>query len=64
MTRDYNTAYHRMIGDSPYYLLHLRDPNIPHQMLEAERRPWYNVDEYKQEMAIVARKVYEMCHLY
>ena len=48
-TQAYNTAYHRVIRDSPYYLLHLRDPNIPHEMLEAERRSWYIVDQYKQE---------------
>ena len=63
-TQTYNTAHHRVIRDSPYYLLHLRDPNVPYQMLEAERRPWYNVDEYKQDMAIIAKKVYERCATY
>ena len=63
-TQAYNTAYHRVIRDSPYYLLHLRDSNIPYKMLEGERRSWYNVDEYKEEMAIVAKKVYERCAAY
>ena len=58
MTQAYNKAYHRVIRDSPYYLLHLRDPNIPAKMLEVERRPWYNVDEYKQEMAVISKMIY------
>ena len=43
-TYAYNSAYHRIIKDSPFYLLHLRDPSIPHQILDAPPKPWYNVD--------------------
>ena len=60
----YNTTYHRVLRECPYYLLHLRDPQIPYQMLETVPGPWYNVDDYKAERAIVARKMYERVSAY
>ena len=60
----YNTAYHRVIKEAPFYLLYLRDPAMPYHMIEAPVKPWYNVDEYKDEMQVIARKVFERCQGY
>lgn len=59
-----NTAYLRSIKNSPYFLLRLRDPELPYKMLETKQNAWFDVDDYKHEMAVVARKVYERCTLY
>lgn len=63
-TLAYTTAYHRTIKESPFYLLYLRDPHMPYTMSESPKRPWYNVDSYKDEMAVISRKVYERCQVY
>ena len=60
----YNTAYHRVIKEAPFYLLFLRDPVMPYHMVEAPCKPWYNIDDYKSEMQTIARKVFERCQGY
>ena len=60
----YNTAYHRTIKETPFYLLFLRDPGHPYTTLENPQKAWYNVDSYKEEMAVVTRRVYERCQIY
>lgn len=63
-TFTYNTTYHRVIKEAPFYLLFLRDPVMPYQMIEAPHRAWYNVDKYKDEMQTIARRVFERCQGY
>ena len=59
----YNTGYNRSIRDCPFYLLYLRDPSYPFEIVK-EEKCWYNVDDFKQEMATKANKVYARCQLY
>lgn len=63
-TLAYNTAYHRSIRESPFFLLFLRDPRMPYTMLESPQKPWYDIDSYKQEISVIAKKVYERCQMY
>ena len=60
----YNTAYHRAVRETPFYLLFLRDPRHPYAMLESPSKAWYNVDSYKEEMAVITKQVYERCKTY
>ena len=60
----YNSAYHRIIKDSPFYLLHMRDPPLPYQILDEVPKPWYNVDQYKEKMALITKRTYERCAAY
>ena len=61
----YNTAYHRTIRDSPFYLLYFRDPMTPYStIIEENPMPWYNIDSYKHRMTLMAQKVYERCAMY
>ena len=60
-TYAYNTVYHRIIRNSPYFLLHLRDPQIPYSVLEKAGKTFYNIDDYTQEMSLISKRVYERC---
>ena len=60
----YNTAYHRTIKETPFYILFLRDPRHPYAMLEIPSKAWYNVDSYKEEMAVITKQVCERCRTY
>ena len=57
----YNNAYHRILRDTPFFMMFFRDPRMPYAMLEVPPRPFYNVDSYKEEMAVIARRVYDRC---
>ena len=59
----YNSAYHKSIKESPFFLMYLRDPPFPFDDIE-EEKVWYNVDDYKQEMATKANRVYARCQQY
>ena len=59
----YNSGYNRTIKDSPFYLMYLRDPLAPFEVLK-EQRKWYNVDDFKHEMATKAHRVYQRCQQY
>ena len=59
----YNSGYQRSIKDSPFYLLYLRDPSFPFDILNKEQK-WYNVDNYKQEVACKANRVYDRCQVF
>ena len=43
--------------------MYLRDPPFPFDDME-EKKVWYNVDDYKQEMATKANRVYARCQQY
>ena len=43
--------------------MYLKDPTIPFEMMK-EEQVWYNVDDFKQEMATKANRVYARCQQY
>ena len=49
--------------ESPFFLMYLRDPSFPFEIMK-EEKTWYNIDDYKQEMAIKASRVYARCQQY
>lgn len=59
----YNCAYHRSIRDSPFYLMYLRDPPLPFEIMK-EEKVWYDIDNFKEEMATKAQRVYARCQTY
>ena len=59
----YNTGYNRSIRDCPFYLMYLRDPSYPFEIVK-EEKSWYNIDDFKQEMATKANRIYARCQLY
>ena len=59
----YNTAFYRSLRDSPSFLMYLRDTRFPFEIME-EERTCYNIDDYKQEMANKANRVYARSQLY
>ena len=59
----YNTAFHRSLQDSPFFLMYLRDPCFPFEIMK-EEKAWYNIDDYKQEMATKDSTIYARCQLY
>ena len=54
----YNTGYHRTIKESPYFLLFHTDPQVPYDNIFKECRPWYDIDDYKSQMAAIANRVF------
>lgn len=60
-THAYNTAYHRVLKDSPFFLLFSRDPNVPFEVLENKLQPCYDVDSYKAFTSSVAQRTYKLC---
>ena len=59
----YNSGYNRTVKDSPFYLMFLRDPSFPFEVMKEENK-WYNIDDFKQEMATKANRVYGRCQIY
>ena len=59
----YNSAFHRCLKDSPFYLMYLKDPYFSFEIMK-EENTWYNIDDYKQEMATKANRVYAKCQQY
>ena len=59
----YNTGYNRSVRDCPFYLMYLRDPSYPFEIVK-EEKCWYNIDDFKQEMATKANRIYARCQLY
>lgn len=60
----YNTAYHRVVRDTPFFLLCLRYPVMPYGIWERESKDCYNVDDYKEEVSVFVNKVYDRCVLH
>ena len=54
-----NSACNRSIKDTPYCLMFARDPRMPYGELINPPRPIYNVDNYKDFLCNITRKVYE-----
>ena len=59
----YNSGYNRTIKDSPFYLMHLRDPSFPFEIMK-DNKKWYNVEDFREEMATKATRVYARCQKY
>ena len=57
----YNSGYNRSIKDSPFYMLFHRDPQMPYQTIMNEKAHSYNLDDYKNEVAIKLNRTYERC---
>jgi len=60
-TMAYNTAYHRIIKDSPFFALKHRDPKWPYLLFAGGTAPWYNLDNYSQEVRVIGSKVFKRC---
>ena len=58
-----NSAFHRSLRASPFYLIYLRDSCFPCEIM-IEEKTWYNINDYKQEMATKASRVYARCQQY
>ena len=61
VTIAYNQAYHHSVGDSPYFLLHLRDPPHPISALnESSSEPQVvNLLKYRELLMAVQQKAYD-----
>lgn len=60
----YKSAYHRTLKDTPLLsscMLFLHEPQMPYKMLERPAHPFYNTDSYREEMAVIAHRVYDRC---
>ena len=55
----YNTSFHRQIGDSPFYLLNLRDPIIPGHIFSKPPESLVNLDDHKHNLIQIQRLAYE-----
>ena len=54
-----NTAVNRAIGDTPYFLVHTRDPRLPYDTLfNPKPPPCYNIESYRAYICNQNRKVF------
>ena len=60
----HNTAYHRILKETPYFLLFLRDANVPYEMVSQKPVPWYSLDSLKHEMCLRAQLTFEIARKY
>lgn len=60
----YNTAYHRVIKDTPFFTLKHRDLHFPYILFSKDTAPWYNVEDYLQETRVIGSKVFKRCKEY
>lgn len=49
----HNTSYHRVLKETPYFLLFLHDANVPYETIVKKPSPWYNIDSLKHEMMLL-----------
>ena len=63
-TLAYNSAYHSVLKESPYYLFFLRDVNVPFDNIMESPSPWYNPDDLKSEMQVRANACYQLARKY
>ena len=56
----HNTSYHRVLRESPYFLMFLRDANVPYETIAMNPSPWYNIDNMKQELLLRAHATFEI----
>jgi len=57
----YNTAYHRVIKDTPFFTLKHRDPHFPYILFSKDTAPWYNVEDYLQETRVMGSRIFKRC---
>ena len=60
----YNTGYNRTVRDSPFYLLYGRDPGLPYYQIFETPSPWYDVDNYRHELAHAMHSIFKRAQLY
>ena len=60
----YNTAYHRTLRESPYFLLHHVDPLIPYKQIFSSSVVRYDFDSYRYFLATAASKIFNRVKLY
>ena len=60
----YNTAYHRTLKESPFFIFFLRDPNLPYSTLLGSQSPWYCVDSVKHEMLLRSNTAFLLARKY
>ncbi|KAK2702460.1 hypothetical protein QYM36_018931 [Artemia franciscana] len=53
-----NTVYSATLGDTPFFIQHLRHPKICTESIGNERK-YYNLDQYKQERVMRMKKAME-----
>lgn len=63
-TLAYNSSYHRIIKDSPFFALKHRDPTWPYATFAEEVAPWYELDNFAQELRAVGNKVFKRCQFF
>ena len=56
----YNSAYHRVIRESPFFLYHLRDANLPYAELSKITPSFYNTDDYVRRTLLMAMKTFKI----
>ena len=56
----YNSGYNRTIRDSPYFLLFLRDPQMPYEVIQNPTLK-YNLEDLSSMYAMMATRVFERC---
>ena len=54
----YNSGYQRAIKESPHFLLYHVDPQIPYDKVFSQPAPWYTLESYKEQMALIAAKTF------
>ena len=58
-TLAYNTSYHRVLRDSPYFLLRKEDPFVPYDDFIKDTKVYYNLDDYKQRTLTIASRAFK-----
>ena len=59
-TLAYNTSYHRIIRETPYFLFYLRDAYVPFKTILDTPGPFYSVDSMKHEMLLRAHTTFTL----
>ena len=54
----YNTAYHRQLGDSPFFLKNMYDFNIPVHIFSPEKENVTDLNEYREKMMTLQRDAF------
>ena len=63
-TLAYNSSFHSVLMETPYYLFFLRDVNLPYDNILETPSPWYAYDDLKHELQIRAHTCYDLARKY